>query len=219
MLRHPSRTCLKGRHSKVRSKSHPFPDGLCAREGDREGVPHNGLRKAMYPKSSYGLWSESNAPPYPALSASSWNLNEVPHQFPQSALFCQYLTVPSTILTLKHGILIPCISSTRNQAMLPPQDQVLHPRNHYDLGVPQAGPPSLFILESQSSLVNQSDCQEGPPTCEQPMADLQCTNRSRALRKAGRRGCPVFRSSVHMTTMERFMPRAPPLGHQHRHSS
>lgn len=135
-------------------------------------------------------------------------------------LFCQYLTMPSTILTLKHEMLLaPCLSSPVNQATLPSLDQMLHPRNHYDLGMPQAGPRAWLTLASQRSLVIQPDCQEGLFICEQPVAAMQCTMSSRAPRKARRRGRPVFRPSAHKTTLEKLTLRAPPLGQQDRHSN
>uniref|UniRef100_A0A8C6RK00 Krueppel-like factor 17 n=1 Tax=Nannospalax galili TaxID=1026970 RepID=A0A8C6RK00_NANGA len=130
-------------------------------------------------------------------------------------------TVPSTTASLtQEMLLVPCMSSTEAQAILPSMDQMLHSRNPYGPEVPPAGLQPLMALESQDSLLNQSDCQEDPFLCEQPAPAPQSVENSGAPGGAPRRESPVLRpfSCLYNNCGKAYTKRSHLVSHQRKHT-
>nr|XP_004673052.3 Krueppel-like factor 17 [Jaculus jaculus] len=86
--------------------------------------------------------------------------------------------IPSTTSSLTQEMLMtPDMSSIHTPAMLS-MNHMLHPGDPYDVGMPPARSQSLLSLECQDSLVNLSDCQEGPFPPTQPSPAPQSVENS-----------------------------------------
>jgi hypothetical protein len=120
-------------------------------------------------------------------------------------------TVPSTRASSTFKTLLaPTMPSHESQTMLPSVAQMLSPRDSYGLKMPSARSQSLLSLESQNSLVNQSNSQEGSFQCEQPIPAPQRAENSRAQERAPRIQSSASRphTSACIITVERHIPSA-----------
>ncbi|XP_031232875.1 Krueppel-like factor 17, partial [Mastomys coucha] len=106
-------------------------------------------------------------------------------------------TVPATTGSLKHGILlVPGMASSGTHAVTPFMDQMLPSVNPCNPEMHPARFQTLLSLDSQDSLVTQSNAQEEPFVCEQPTPAPQETESPSTSRQATRRQSPVSRPYV-----------------------
>ncbi|OBS70573.1 hypothetical protein A6R68_00886, partial [Neotoma lepida] len=133
-------------------------------------MPHSGLPGSV--SSGVPVMAHSSAP-------------TMPYSVPSA--------VPATTGSLNHRILlVPGVPSTVTHAMSPSMDQMLH-LNPYNLGISPPTLQPLVTLESQDSLMTQSNRLEEPFTLEQPTPAPQGTENPNVPGGAPRRLPPVSR--------------------------
>nr|XP_020042924.1 Krueppel-like factor 17 [Castor canadensis] len=155
----------------------------------------------------------------PPVSASNETLM-MSHSSAPTMPFSGPPTVPSTRASTFKTLLTPTMSSCEAQSVLPSVAQLLPPRDSYGLEMPSAGSQSLLSLETQNSLVNQSNSQEGPFLPEQPIPAPQRAENSRARERAPRRQSSASRPylCVYNNCGKAYTKRSHLVSHQRKHT-
>lgn len=130
-------------------------------------------------------------------------------------------SVPATPGSLKHGILlVPGVPSSGTHAVAPFIDQMLHSVNPCNPEMLPARFQQLVSLDSQDSLVTQSNVQEEPFICEQPTPAPQETESPSTSRGATKRQPLVSRPYVcsYDNCGKAYTKRSHLVSHQRKHT-
>lgn len=130
-------------------------------------------------------------------------------------------TVPATTGSLKHGILlVPGMASTGTHAMNPFMDQILHSVNPCNPEMFPTRFQQLLSLDSQDSLVTESNVQEEAFVGEEPTPAPQEAESPSTSRGATRRQSLVSRPYVcsHEDCGKAYTKRSHLVSHQRKHT-
>ncbi|CAO2588677.1 Krueppel-like factor 17 [Lemmus lemmus] len=160
-------------------------------------MPHSGLLGSA--SSGVPVMAHSSVPP-------------MPYPVPS--------TVPAATGSLNNGILlVQGVASSGACAMPSSMDRMLH-LNPYNLGMPQARLQPLLTLDSQDSLVTQSNSQEGPFVSEQPTPSPQGSESPSTSGEASGRPPPASRPYVcpYENCGKAYTKRSHLVSHQRKHT-
>lgn len=130
-------------------------------------------------------------------------------------------TVPATTGSLKHGILlVPGMASAGTHAVAPFMDQMLHSINPCNPEMLPARFQQLLPLDSQDSLVTESNTQEEPFVREPPTPAPEGAESPSTSRGATRRQSPVSRPYVctYNSCGKSYTKRSHLVSHQRKHT-